>query len=651
LLPLATAWRCRVTADRKGAHNRSNNVDGKPLNRIGLAFEEREDAAHCRWALRFRRFRRSLEECGWAHREGPGEPFQGVECWDPAPSLDATNGVRRDPRAFAELQDQVRVCTEFIERTGGAVRHDLVFFDKGISGSSLERPGFERMMALVGARPSRIDAIVCEDLSRVTRDLADGATLFKRLEYLGVPLYGVADGTSPGSKMSFGMKALMGEAYIDDLRFRTKRGLDGRALNDFSTGGLPIGYRSEPVTDVSSRIVGHRIVVDDDGKATVLRIFSMHREGTSLEAIARTLNNEKVPPPRAKTLHRRKGWIASTVRAILRNRAYIGEFTFNRRQWMKVPGTNRRRSRLRPEHEVIRRSRPQLRIIDQELWDDVQARIVAVRAFYTRTSEGKPKGTGLAGKRTTYPTSGLLHCAECGAPMTIYGGSSQRYYRCSDFKKRGTCPNGLSLREDVARDRILGLLRENLTTSKEVAFMRKAAAEMLGELSKKTNSELEEHRGRLARTEQRIGGLIQFIADGDQSDYVRATLVDLEAQAKVEKNAIKALLERRTAAVRLPSPEQTVERALLFERMLLEDPTRGREELRKMFEDGKVLLRPQPEGFYLAEGKFFPLTLFSLRLAPETPKARDSGESTGLPALMDREPGFSCSILSCAGRI
>jgi hypothetical protein len=63
----------------------------------------------------------------------------------------------------------------------------------------------------------------------------------------------------------------------------------------------------------------------------------------------------------------------------------------------------------------------------------------------------------------------------------------------------------------------------------------------------------------------------------------------------------------------------------------------------------KVLLKPQPEGFYIAEGKFFPFTLFSLRLAPETPKARDSGESTGLPALMDREPAFSCSILSCAG--
>jgi DNA invertase Pin-like site-specific DNA recombinase len=90
------------------------------------------------------------------------------------------------------------------------------------------------------AKPPRIDTIVCEDLSRVTRDVADSANLFKRLQYIGVPLVGVADGintSSPHAKMSYGMKALMGEAYIDDLRFRTKRGLDGRALADFSTGG------------------------------------------------------------------------------------------------------------------------------------------------------------------------------------------------------------------------------------------------------------------------------------------------------------------------------------------------------------------------------------------------------------------------------
>jgi hypothetical protein len=59
--------------------------------------------------------------------------------------------------------------------------------------------------------------------------------------------------------------------------------------------------------------------------------------------------------------------------------------------------------------------------------------------------------------------------------------------------------------------------------------------------------------------------------------------------------------------VTLPSPEQTVERGVLFEKMLVEAPTRGREELRRLFDCEQVHVRPQPGGFYIAEGKLFPL--------------------------------------------
>ena len=72
-----------------------------------------------------------------------------------------------------------------------------------------------------------------------------------------------------------------------------------------------------------------------------------------------------------------------------------------------------------------------------------------------------------------------------------------------------------------------------------------------------------------------------------------------------------------------------------------------------MFEGERVLVRPQPEGFYIAEGKLFPLAPFSLRLdasEAETPKARDSGESAGLPAnRQSRGLSPSCSSPSCAG--
>lgn len=118
----------------------------------------------------------------------------------------------------------------------------------------------------------------------------------------------------------------------------------------------------------------------------------------------------------------------------------------------------------------------------------------------------------------------------------------------------------------------------------------------------------------------------------------------------MEKRAIADLEARRSEAVRLPSVEETVERAMRLEKSLLENPTAGREALRHLFEDGKVLCRPQPEGVYLAEGKFFPLALFSLRPGVEPVKARDLEGSAGLlgPSRGTEPP---CSIVGCAGRI
>src|SRR5690606_27484180 len=124
----------------------------------------------------------------------------------------------------------------------------LVFTDHATSGASLQRRGWEKLMAAVESR--RVDVVVTEDLSRISRDFADAASVFKKLQYLDVPLVSVADGidtAAPQAKLAYGMKSLVAEAFLDDLRDKTRRGMVGRALAGKSTGGLPLGYRSRPV--------------------------------------------------------------------------------------------------------------------------------------------------------------------------------------------------------------------------------------------------------------------------------------------------------------------------------------------------------------------------------------------------------------------
>src|SRR4051812_42847693 len=92
------------------------------------------------------------------------------------------------PRFSSDLQnersieDQVRRCREFIKQQGGDAESAQVFADFAVSGASLDRPGFEAMMAAV--KDGRIKAIVTEDMSRISRDFADSAQIFKQLQFL-----------------------------------------------------------------------------------------------------------------------------------------------------------------------------------------------------------------------------------------------------------------------------------------------------------------------------------------------------------------------------------------------------------------------------------------------------------------------------------
>ncbi|MCU0677657.1 MAG: recombinase family protein, partial [Myxococcota bacterium] len=141
-----------------------------------------------------------------------------------------------DRQSEASIEDQVRRCRAFAVDAGAIVDDALVFADYAVSGASLARAGLEAMLAAVAA--GRVDAIVVEDMSRLSRDLADAASVFRRLQFEGVSLLGVADGIDSrekSSKLTFGVRALLADAYLDDLRDKTRRGLEGRHLAGFST--------------------------------------------------------------------------------------------------------------------------------------------------------------------------------------------------------------------------------------------------------------------------------------------------------------------------------------------------------------------------------------------------------------------------------
>jgi len=85
------------------------------------------------------------------------------------------------------------------------------------------------------------------------------------------------------------------------------------------------------------------------------------------------------------------------------------------------------------------------------------------------------------------------------------------------------------------------------------------------------------------------------------SDSVRTALKDLEAQGKAEKAAIEALKRDAARPIQLPTPDELMECISVLEEVMESDALLAREQLKRLFKGGQLLVHPRPDGIYAAE--------------------------------------------------
>jgi site-specific DNA recombinase len=516
-----------------------------------------------------------------------------------------------DRQSESSVEDQLRRLHAFAAARGRTIDPKLIFTDHAISGASTARPAFESLMALVKARA--IDVLLVEDTSRLSRDNADALNLYKTFTFYGVQLVAISDGidsSSKGAKLAYSVKALMSDLYLEDLRDKTLRGMEGRAHTGLSTGGLPFGYRSVPMPGHDPRTpAGFRVEIVEDAAKVVRRIFKDWINGGSFNSIAKALNEEGIASPRDKTMHKRKsGWAGSSIRAMLLNEKYAGVWTFNERRWIKVPGTNKRVPQWKDPSEVIRYERPHLAIVDEETWQRAKTRLEMVRALYKSAPDGKRNAKPLNGTKGAHPFSSILHC-ECGAPMTIMGGfGTTRYYGCVDAK-RGRCPNRTSVKESTLKACYLGELKKKLATRAGAAHARALVEKTLEDAARERDSELTERRTRLARLEAQLARSVEAIADGRYSKTVMDSIHEIEAKAVAEREAIAKLGDLATERLRLADPEEIMAKVFQIEEMVGIDPAAAREALRRLHKDGRITVKLGSDGVWTAQSDVLPAVL------------------------------------------
>ena len=426
----------------------------------------------------------------------------------------------------ASIEDQVRLCRERIVREGW--EEGAIFSDRGISGASMIRPGLQDLMA--AAQAGRFCVLVCEALDRLSRDQADVATIYKRLTFAGVRIVTLADGEI--NELHVGLKGTMNQLFLKDLADKTRRGLRGRVEAGMSGGGNAYGYevvrRLNPDGTIAT---GERAIVAEEA-AVIRRIFKDFAAGHSPKAIARKLNEERIPGPRGELWrdtairgHRQRGT------GLINNELYIGRLIWNRLRYVKDPQTGRRISRQNPPEAWVTTEVPELRIVDDALWQQVKARqgqidadprVKAIKA--TKFWEQK---------RPTHLLTGLLVCGGCGGGFAAVG---RDYVACSAARKLGTCAQKKSIRRAVLEEAVLAMLRDRLMQPDAVAaFIAAYAEEVNG-----SRSGEEAQRARLAAeraaTARKLDGLIDAIAEGlrtpglkDRLEALEARLADLDA--------------------------------------------------------------------------------------------------------------------------
>lgn len=424
------------------------------------------------------------------------------------------------------------------------LREYAVRIDDGFSGSTFDRPSFQKMIEDVKA--GRTDCIIVKDLSRFGRNYLDaGEYIEKIFPFLGVRFIAVNDNyDSLGDKKAsddliIPFKNLINEAYCRDISVKIRSQLEIKRKNGQFLGSFAaFGY----LKDEQDK---NKLVVDQYAADIVRDIFKWKLEGVSPQDIADALNRLGVLSPMEykrslgmkfttsfKT-NAKAVWSAGTVIRILKNPIYTGVLVQGKETTPSYK-VHKRITKDESEWTVIEDSHEA--IISKIDFDSVQK----VLKCDTRRSPGG-KAVGLF--------SGMIFCGDCGASMvrkTVPAGEKKYvYYVCSAHKQDKSCsPHRMRdvALEEIVLDSVKQHIREvidmsELLTITDTAPLRTAQAQ-------KVQRQLDKKHEEYEKLQKLLMSLYENLTEGiiDREEYTRLK-ASFTARADEAEKQMDALRE------------------------------------------------------------------------------------------------------------
>ena len=189
----------------------------------------------------------------------------------------------------------------------------------------------------------------------------------------------------------------------------------------------------------------------------------------------------------------------------------------------RVLDTGKRVSRLNPEGQWIVKNVPELRIIDQALWDGVKAR-QGEPVSQTKAKAGKELGDR---RRPRYLFSGLLKCGACGGGFVKI---SQEHFGCATARNKGTCSNLTTIKREELEATVLNGLQHHLMDPGLCEVFAEEYTRHMNKLRSERNASLEGYRAELVKVRKDIDRVIEAIIDGVPGSQVKDKMTRLEAR-------------------------------------------------------------------------------------------------------------------------
>ncbi len=349
------------------------------------------------------------------------------------------------------IGNQKKLLTKVAKEAG--YTNIVCFVDDGVSGVTMDRPGFNDMMEQLAA--GKAAAVFVKDLSRLGRNYIEvGRLMDEFFPEHNIRLVAVSDGidTAEGENELAPIRNLFNEWYARDIskKRRISNKIKGNAGEPM--GQPPYGYMKDPANP-------KRWIIDDEAAQVVRRIYSMTLEGVGTEQIATQFEREGILTPRAYWLQKgvkRPGrakevpatkWNASTITHILATQEYCGDI-LNFKTYSKSYKNKKRLDNDRENWVIFKDVHEP--VIERTIFEQVQAKRGKIRKRKTKD-----------GERNMF--SGLLVCADCGSNLHFHfnqGNPDIKYFNCSNYKgNRGTCTSTHYVRVDFLEQVVLGEIR------------------------------------------------------------------------------------------------------------------------------------------------------------------------------------------------